>query len=186
MVSPFTLDVYNNFNAFGIETFKNKILFKILWKDLVEDGRRRAKWDGNGNERNFETKKENVEWRETNSQLSFYLDYSQFLKYFYTNYYKCVLILLNMDNTFYEIIETYNGCPFAYLKKEEYTKDFENFYKKDSYEIDKVESPSHLEHLVSDENGELKASFSEESLAFVFNIKYLNGKGIISPNPQKN
>ena len=67
MVSPFTLDVYNNFNAFGIETFKNKILFKILWKDLVEDGRRRAKWDGNGNERNFETKKENVEWRETNS-----------------------------------------------------------------------------------------------------------------------
>jgi len=91
-----------------------------------------------------------------------------------------------MDNIFYEIIETYNGCPFAYLKKEEYIKDFKDSYHKDYYEIDKIKAPSHLEHLVSDENGEIKASFSEESLAFVFNIKYLNGKGIISPNPKKN
>ena len=45
-----------------------KLFFDIfLWKGQAEDGRRKAKWDGNGKERDLRKRKEREKWREVDS-----------------------------------------------------------------------------------------------------------------------
>ena len=52
--------IYLIYKAFQPETFKNKILLILPWKEVQEDGRKKAKWDGNGKEKNLEKKNTNV------------------------------------------------------------------------------------------------------------------------------
>ena len=83
------------------------------------------------------------------------------------------------ENTWYELSDIYNGEPFAYLSNKEHIEDF----KDKKFEIEIVKNPSFLEFIVSNQDLQKIASFKDKSLAYVFDIKYLNGKGIIEPNP---